>query len=735
MSGGKLLSLPRSFPRLPDSRTLSSPSLLRRTLRPRESDSMSQTSESDVGIFCFASPLPGFRGVLKQRYSDFIVNEVDTNGVVVHLTCCDAPSENADVSNCIPILENEESKPWNGSDVSFAAEVDSFKSIGGVADAEALKNFLDQIKLGVTESLPPMLLSPDPDKCHRTAVHNFFKSNFKFLITDTVEGPDSLSKCVRVRFYASKQHGGGRNAKKRKMASSDSVEGESFQPFDSRGAKNWPDNIGKFLSFHLYKENKSTQEALSVIGKMLGVQQRSFGFAGTKDKRAITTQKVTLFKQRAKRLASLNDRLIGIKVGDFRYVEEPLVLGQLSGNRFIITLRGVESDSLEVIKAAADGLGRSGFINYFGLQRFGSGSVPTHLIGASLLRGEWKAAVDLILDPRDGERAVVKEAREYYKTSGDVEGTLRRLPRHMVAERAILQGLKKCPGNYLQALKTIPRTMRMMYVHSYQSYLWNHAASLRVQKHGSSKLVVGDLVYSRENCSEKMIDAPEIEYEDEFSNDEYACNGLDDDSQTEVLADKIESVKVLNDKDLEFGDYSFEDVVLPLPGSRVIYPMNDIASVYHDLAEKDGISLTEGSHNVKEFSITSLTGGYRRIFQRPVDYQWEIVKYTDPNISLSETDLDIIGKTTANGDTHVTCMSVEKTETSPLKEKEIEGSEVVNMDRENDAKQENKVVGEQVDSTGLKLSFTLPSSCYATMAIRELLKISTSVAFHKTLNE
>lgn len=35
----------------------------------------------------------------------------------------------------------------------------------------------------------------------------------------------------------------------------------------------------------------------------------------------------------------------------------------------------------------------------------------------------------------------------------------------------------------------------------------------------------------------------------------------------------------------------------------------------------------------------------------------------------------------------------------------------------------------------LKLAFTLPASCYATMAIRELLKTSTSVAFHKTLNQ
>ena len=37
------------------------------------------------------------------------------------------------------------------------------------------------------------------------------------------------------------------------------------------------------------------------------------------------------------------------------------------------------------------------------LQRFGSGSVPTHLIGAALLRGEWETAVSLILDPREGD--------------------------------------------------------------------------------------------------------------------------------------------------------------------------------------------------------------------------------------------------------------------------------------------------------------------------------------------
>ena len=29
--------------------------------------------------------------------------------------------------------------------------------------------------------------------------------------------------------------------------------------------------------------------------------------------------------------------------------------------------------------------------------------MPTHVVGAALLRGEWRAAVGLILDPRDGD--------------------------------------------------------------------------------------------------------------------------------------------------------------------------------------------------------------------------------------------------------------------------------------------------------------------------------------------
>ncbi|KAL8265860.1 hypothetical protein R6Q59_003204 [Mikania micrantha] len=634
--------------------------------------------ESDVGISCYISPLPGFRGILKQRYSDFVVNEVDLDGNIVHLTSLEAPTE---------IAKEPETKTIDQLNGNYGTEIESFRALAGDSDANCLKEFLDQISTDA-EDATSIVLSPSSDKVHRTAVHNFFKERLKFLVTDTIDGHDPSSKCIRVRLNSGGNNDRGRGCKKRK--------GRGDAPYDSRGSDHWPNNLGKFLKFHLCKENKDTQEALGLIGKMLGIQPRSFGFSGTKDKRAVTTQQVTVFKQQANKLASLNKRLIGIKVGDFSYVNEGLLLGQLHGNRFTITLRGVVADSEDTVKAAADALGKTGFINYFGMQRFGTGSIPTHLIGAKLLRGEWKVAVSMILDPREGEKDDIRRIREYYKESEDIDGTLRQLPRYMVAEKAILQCLKTSSGNYLQALKAVPRTLRMMYVHSYQSYLWNHAASMRVQKYGADQVVLGDLVY----CNEESCN--EVKQVDDF---EYGCNDSSENNhldETDALVSEgnCTSVKVVNSEDLASGRYFYTDVVLPLPGSRVIYPQNDIEQYYQDLANKDGVSLTESMHNVKEFSMTSMSGAYRRVFGKANDFEWELIKYRDVSIPLTTTDLDMVTRTNK----------------SPKIEAVL---------------QENESLAEQL---ALKLSFTLAASCYATMAIRELLKTSTSVAFHKALN-
>jgi tRNA pseudouridine13 synthase len=80
-------------------------------------------------------------------------------------------------------------------------------------------------------------------------------------------------------------------------------------------------------------------EAVGIVAKLLRAQVRAFSFAGNKDKRAVTTQKVTAQKINASKLAALNSRLIGLRLGDFKYVPGHLMLGDLNGNRFTVFLR------------------------------------------------------------------------------------------------------------------------------------------------------------------------------------------------------------------------------------------------------------------------------------------------------------------------------------------------------------------------------------------------------------
>lgn len=141
-----------------------------------------------------------------------------------------------------------------------------------------------------------------------------------------------------------------------------------------------------------------TSSAVQVISKKLGIRPNNVGIAGNKDKRGITTQKMTLFKIEASRLAALNGSMPNILVGDFAYVDNSLGLGDLHGNRFDIAIREVDADEA-LIGAAVESLKQHGFINYYGLQRFGTGTIRTHEIGIALLKEDFEAAAKLIMSP------------------------------------------------------------------------------------------------------------------------------------------------------------------------------------------------------------------------------------------------------------------------------------------------------------------------------------------------
>jgi len=158
---------------------------------------------------------------------------------------------------------------------------------------------------------------------------------------------------------------------------------------------------------------------------------QSFGFAGTKDKRAITTQAVSVSGITRSRLDALALRLKGFSITNIVPSAVPVFLGDLIGNMFVIILRDV--DNLPSYTALPS------FINYFGLQRFGNSTIATHDIGKSLLASKFKEAVDLILLPRVG--CEMNKAREDWQKNRSPKSAFDLFPRKAIAERAVLKFL------------------------------------------------------------------------------------------------------------------------------------------------------------------------------------------------------------------------------------------------------------------------------------------------------
>ena len=60
-------------------------------------------------------------------------------------------------------------------------------------------------------------------------------------------------------------------------------------------------------------------------------------------------------------------------------------------------------------------------------------------------------------------------------------------------EKLLFRGLHKYGENFRNVFESLPRSIKTLYTHSLQSYLWNRVASRRL-KEGGLVLQVGDMV-------------------------------------------------------------------------------------------------------------------------------------------------------------------------------------------------------------------------------------------------
>ena len=548
------------------------------------------------------------------------------------------------------------------------------------------------------------------DRDFRRTIHLLLKRLPRTIIADTVADPKGTEgKSIRIRVNSRKQKGGTKRG--RDDASNGSEERSRHGKFDTRGSQEtWPEGQPDYIKFLLYKENMDTQSAIGSLCRTVGCKPKVFSYAGTKDKRAVTCQAVTAYRVLPNHILRVNrsnfkgNQSSNIAVSNVEFVDKPLRLGQLQGNSFSIVLRdattlsssssssssssttttttSTKQELVDVLSSAVSTLKESGFINYFGLQRFGTGASPTHVVGRALLQKNFDRAVELILSSRLGSHTP-----KFPLEQKDVDTLFPKIARWMNPEFDVLNVLRNgSVRSSTNALDAVPRTMRMLYVHAYQSFVWNTMTSKRLTTHGLS-VVVGDLI----------VVEKEVEDDDQMKKEDDQMKKEDDQMDVE-MEDKekkedrrgLPDVHIVTQEDVDANKYSVYEVVLPLPGVASVYPTNMI-EFYKAMLQEDGThelffgsggdaSSKVGGGGGGGYNVYHLEGGYRTMLKKVDDAEGEVLDYYLEDQQIQPTDRDFMDETFAL----------------------YQGTEG------------------SISKQAVQMRFTLPSSSYATMCMRQL---------------
>ncbi len=255
---------------------------------------------------------------------------------------------------------------------------------------------------------------------------------------------------------------------------------------------------GDCLIVRLTKENWETHHLIRDLSRQLGISEERIGIAGTKDKRAVTAQLMSIRGISGEQLSRVSLPLV--KLEPLGRSNKDIGLGDLKGNDFDITIRHIELPEPEIdrrLKAIDGSIAKAGGVpNFFGYQRFGIVRPVTHLVGKKLLIGDVEgAAMEYIAGAFPGEARECREARDFVRETGDFKEGLAMYPLSLRYERAMMHYLVGHPGDYAGAFRSLSPRLLKLFVHAYQSYLFNRLLSWRLLDGLSlSEPVEGDMV-------------------------------------------------------------------------------------------------------------------------------------------------------------------------------------------------------------------------------------------------
>jgi tRNA pseudouridine13 synthase len=276
------------------------------------------------------------------------------------------------------------------------------------------------------------------------------------------------------------------------------------------------EGVGTHCYLQVEKRGYSTMAAADILAKALGRRNIDIGYAGLKDKQAVTTQWFSVEHLESARARAL-ELPPGMKVVAITRHRNKIKRGHLAGNKFTIKVRNPEWARIGVsideprkkAEAILEVLKTSGVPNFFGPQRFGMRK-DNHLLGLALLTGDAKGFADRFLgDPDESvDHGGVLAARHSYKR-GEYDLALQQWPGHLRDERRALAALAKgkgkegADGRFRRAMFAVDIELKKLMVSALQSYLFNRLLERRLKK--MTVVLPGDYCIKHENGASFLV--------------------------------------------------------------------------------------------------------------------------------------------------------------------------------------------------------------------------------------
>jgi tRNA pseudouridine13 synthase len=237
-----------------------------------------------------------------------------------------------------------------------------------------------------------------------------------------------------------------------------------------------PDDLPSY--YPLYRVEKRSIDTLHMAGELSAALRSRVSYAGLKDRRAVAVQYVTPTSKRAARPSRVVRANFIAEIQGF--VPKPLSRGALVGNRFTLKIRGCCSEIEARIREAVELALSRRMPNFYGLQRFGTGTSGTHLIGKELIAGNFEGAVTRLLGSSYPSHTEGGKMLEEAAGSGRFEEVVSLLPPGKDVERMVAMEAARHPADWVGAVRAAPVALRRLYVHAYQSWIFNRTLSRAV---------------------------------------------------------------------------------------------------------------------------------------------------------------------------------------------------------------------------------------------------------------